>query len=110
MRRAFSQYIGNRQVKNALVMPFIQALGYDIFDPSEVIPELKKLTKNSFELEKMLLSANDLKYTREIKNGLASDQVSFLRGTCTVRSMQRSNPLFRIYFTQIESTTINKFS
>jgi hypothetical protein len=150
--------------KNALVMPFIQALGYDIFDPSEVIPEfiadvgskkgekvdyaivvdgklsmlfeckcfdsnlndchasqlrryfhvttarisvltngviyrffsdleepnkmdekpfmeinlleidpliipeLRKLTKNSFELDKMLLSANDLKYTREIKN------------------------------------------
>jgi hypothetical protein len=25
--------------KNALVMPFINALGYDIFDPSEVIPE-----------------------------------------------------------------------
>ena len=25
--------------KNALVMPFIQALGYDVFDPSEVIPE-----------------------------------------------------------------------
>ena len=25
--------------KNALIMPFIQALGYDIFDPSEVVPE-----------------------------------------------------------------------
>lgn len=25
--------------KNALVMPFIMALGYDVFDPSEVIPE-----------------------------------------------------------------------
>lgn len=25
--------------KNALVMPFINALGYDIFDPTEVIPE-----------------------------------------------------------------------
>ncbi|WP_419174287.1 type I restriction endonuclease [Desulfosediminicola sp.] len=25
--------------KNAFVMPFIQALGYDVFDPSEVIPE-----------------------------------------------------------------------
>lgn len=25
--------------KNALVMPFIQALGYDVFDPSEVVPE-----------------------------------------------------------------------
>ena len=26
--------------KNALVMPFIQALGYNVFDPLEVIPEL----------------------------------------------------------------------
>lgn len=25
--------------KNALVMPFLQALGYDIFDPGEVVPE-----------------------------------------------------------------------
>jgi hypothetical protein len=25
--------------KNALVMPFIAALGYDVFDPSEVVPE-----------------------------------------------------------------------
>lgn len=25
--------------KNALIMPFIQALGYDVFNPSEVIPE-----------------------------------------------------------------------
>lgn len=25
--------------KNALVMPFIQALGYDVFDPAEVVPE-----------------------------------------------------------------------
>ncbi len=25
--------------KTALVMPFIQALGYDVFDPSEVVPE-----------------------------------------------------------------------
>ena len=25
--------------KTALVMPFLQALGYDIFNPAEVIPE-----------------------------------------------------------------------
>ena len=25
--------------KNALVMPFLQALGYDVFNPAEVIPE-----------------------------------------------------------------------
>lgn len=26
--------------KNAFVMPFISALGYDVFNPSEVMPEL----------------------------------------------------------------------
>ena len=25
--------------KNAFVMPFIQALGYDVFNPVEVVPE-----------------------------------------------------------------------
>lgn len=25
--------------KNALIMPFIKLLGYDIFDPTEVVPE-----------------------------------------------------------------------
>ncbi|WP_373513522.1 type I restriction endonuclease [Persicitalea sp.] len=25
--------------KNAIIMPFIQALGYDVFDPTEVVPE-----------------------------------------------------------------------
>ena len=25
--------------KNALIMPFIQALGYDVFNPMEVMPE-----------------------------------------------------------------------
>jgi hypothetical protein len=25
--------------KNALIMPFIQALGYDVFNPAEVVPE-----------------------------------------------------------------------
>lgn len=25
--------------KNALIMPFIQALGYDVFNPTEVVPE-----------------------------------------------------------------------
>lgn len=26
--------------KNALIMPFISALGYDVFNPLEVIPEM----------------------------------------------------------------------
>lgn len=31
--------INEELTKNALIMPFIRALGYDIFDPSEVVPE-----------------------------------------------------------------------
>lgn len=32
--------LGNEEMtKNTLVMPFIQALGYDVFNPAEVIPE-----------------------------------------------------------------------
>lgn len=26
--------------KNALIMPFIQALGYDVFNPLEVVPSM----------------------------------------------------------------------
>lgn len=44
--------------KNALVMPFIAALGYDIFDPTEVIPEftadvgIKKGEKVDYAIQK----------------------------------------------------------
>jgi len=34
------EYIQTEEAtKNAFVMPFINALGYDVFDPAEVIPE-----------------------------------------------------------------------
>jgi hypothetical protein len=51
--------------------PFMEVNLLDIDD--QIIPELKKLTKSSFELDQMLLTANDLKYTREIKNLLESE-------------------------------------
>src|SRR5215212_10232461 len=44
--------------KNALVMPFISLLGYDIFDPTEVIPEficdvgIKKGEKVDYAIKK----------------------------------------------------------
>ncbi|WP_456267662.1 type I restriction enzyme HsdR N-terminal domain-containing protein [Kushneria sp. AK178] len=31
--------VNEEATKNAMVMPFIQSLGYDVFDPSEVMPE-----------------------------------------------------------------------
>ncbi|WP_028579408.1 type I restriction endonuclease [Desulfogranum japonicum] len=51
-------------------------------DP-QLLPELKKLTKSSFELDKMLTTANELKYVRAIKNILAEEMseptVEFVR-------------------------------
>lgn len=34
-----SHLLTEEATKNALIMPFIQALGYNVFDPTEVIPE-----------------------------------------------------------------------
>jgi len=39
----------------------------------QFIPELKKLAKTTFELEKMLTTANELKYVRAIKNLLIDE-------------------------------------
>jgi len=33
--------------KNAFVMPFISALGYDVFNPMEVVPEFTRRTLES---------------------------------------------------------------
>ena len=41
-----------------------------------LIPELKKLTKSSFELEKMLTTASELKYARAIRNILAEEMAA----------------------------------
>ena len=38
--RVHRDKLDNEQMtKNTLVMPFIQALGYDVFNPAEVVPE-----------------------------------------------------------------------
>ena len=31
--------LNEEATKNALIMPFINALGYNVFDPTEVVPE-----------------------------------------------------------------------
>lgn len=48
--------------------PFMTINMLDMDD--QLIPELKKLTKSSFELDDMLSTANNLKYTREVKKQL----------------------------------------
>lgn len=54
--------------------PFMEINMLDIEE--EIIPELKKLTKTSFELDKMLSTASNMKYTREIKSYLESQLIN----------------------------------
>ncbi|WP_029458260.1 type I restriction endonuclease [Solidesulfovibrio alcoholivorans] len=39
VRQVQGQQLNEAMTKNSLVMPFIQALGYDVFDPNEVVAE-----------------------------------------------------------------------
>lgn len=39
IEKNFDRIETEEATKNAFIMPFIQVLGYDIFDPGEVIPE-----------------------------------------------------------------------
>lgn len=43
--------------KNAFIMPFINALGYDVFDPEEVVPEMDcDLTKSGDKLDYAIMN------------------------------------------------------
>ena len=39
VRKRADQVIGEESTKMALIVPFLSALGYDVYDPSEVMPE-----------------------------------------------------------------------
>ncbi len=74
--------------KNALVMPFIAALGYDVFNPKEVIPEYTADvgTKKGEKVDYAIMSDNEIIMLIECK-------------TCNGElSQQNKNQLFR-YFT-----------
>ncbi|WP_292823426.1 type I restriction endonuclease [Nostoc sp. JL33] len=55
MRKRFDQVIGEEATKMALIVPFLSALGYDVYDPSEVMPEYVAdfATKKAGQFEKV---------------------------------------------------------
>ena len=69
--------------KNAFIMPFIQALGYDIFNPFEVVPEMdcdltKRGDKIDYAIKKddstiILIECKHCKQNLELHNTLNTD-------------------------------------
>jgi predicted type IV restriction endonuclease len=78
-----------------------------------LLPELKKLSKSTFELDKMLTTANELKYSREIKSILGEelgapsiDFVRFFVGK--VYSGMKTQPILE-QFTPIVKKSFSQF-
>lgn len=89
--------------------PFMEVNLLDIDE--QLIPELKKLSKSSFELDQMLLAANGLKYIKEIKNLLESEFAAptpdFVRFVLTnVYSGMKTQPVIE-QFTPIVKQAVN---
>jgi len=97
--------------------PFMEINLLDINE--ELIPELKKLTKTSFELDQMLSTASNLKYTREIKayleNQLVNPSPEFARpiiaevyaGLKTQQVVEQFGPIIKQAFISLINDHIN---
>ncbi|RCJ21470.1 restriction endonuclease subunit R [Nostoc sp. ATCC 43529] len=55
VRKRADQVVGEEPTKMALIVPFLSAIGYDVYDPSEVIPEYVAdfATKKAGQFEKV---------------------------------------------------------
>lgn len=55
IRKRVDQVVGEEATKMALIVPFLNTLGYDIYDPTEVMPEYVAdfATKKAGQFEKV---------------------------------------------------------
>jgi len=96
-------------------------LVFSMLDIQEsLVKELKKLSKDSFDLEEMISRASDLKYTREIRrildNELASPSTDFVKffasqvysGRMTQKTLEIFTDIVNRAFNQFINTKINE--
>lgn len=91
--------------------PFMEI---DLLDLQPVlVAELKKLTKSSFDLNELITSAEELKYTREIRNILAEQMTSpsdeFVRFFASQLYSGKLTQAIRERFTDITKRAFNQF-
>ncbi|MCO6434690.1 type I restriction endonuclease [Nitrosomonas nitrosa] len=92
--------------------PFFE---FNILDfKDQHVDELKKFTKSAFDVELILNTASDLKYTRAIRNVLAdwmaNPSEDFVRVVCAeVLNGKRMTPAIKEQFTQITKNAFQQF-
>jgi len=81
--------------------------------PESLVPELKKLTKAAFDIDAVLSTANELKYTREIKALLGQQLVApseeFVRFCANGIGIPRMTQAVRDQFTQLTRKALGEF-
>ena len=101
-------------VKHALVLPFIQALGYDCFDPAEVVPEyvadygMKKGEKADYAL-KQDGSVTILFEAKELHNHLTAaeaGQLSRYFANTDARIGILTNGVRYLFFSDLENANV----
>jgi hypothetical protein len=98
--------------KNALVMPFIAMLGYDVFDPTEVIPEftadvgIKKGEKVDYAITKdgKIIMLVECKHCGADLNIRHASQLFRYFSVTTARIAVLTNGIIYRFFTDLEAT------
>jgi len=114
------QYMFYSDLDSKNVMDKTPFMTIDMLDIDEqLIPELSKLTKQSFELDSMLSTANNLKYTRLIKESLEKQMEApspefvkiiinqFYEGIKTQQVVELFTPLIKKSFRALVTDHIN---
>ena len=97
--------------KNALIMPFIDALGYDIFDPTEVVPEfiadvgIKKGEKVDYAIKKdgKIITLFECKHCGGDLNVKHASQLFRYFSVTEARIAVLTNGLVYKFFTDLEA-------
>lgn len=89
-------------------------LVFSVLDfPEGLLPELKKFTKEAFNIDALLSTANELKYTREIKSLLGQQLVTpsedFVRFCANGIGVPRMTQAVKDQFTQLTRKALSEF-
>lgn len=103
------QLLTEEATKNALIMPFIQALGYDVFNPMEVIPEFTSDigTKKGEKVDYAIMQGDKMVMLIECKginDNLSNHDSQLIRyfHTCEAKFAILTNGQVYKFYTDIE--------
>ncbi len=97
-----SETLNEDTIKNALIMPFIKALGYDVFNPSEVKVEYATENENKVDYAVFKDSKITMLFQYDKLEGETSDQLAQSFNTLDVKFAILTNGIEYRFFTDAD--------